>query len=71
MDGVPEFLPLKRDTFELIYVGRHFFTESGSHLGTLYHINGKRTDWGKVAVALDEGEDVFIRCASKLEFEAI
>lgn len=52
---------------KLIYIGRHFYHESGSVMSSLYHETGERTDWGKVEVALEGGEAVSIRPATQAE----
>lgn len=56
---------------KLIHYGDTFYQRSGSAVGALYHEDGERSDWGKVKVALDRGEEVHIRPATKAEMRAM
>jgi hypothetical protein len=51
----------------LIYIGDHFYTESGSMMSSIYDEQGNRQDWGKVQLTLKNGESVNIRPATKEE----
>lgn len=57
------------EKLELIFIGDHFYSESGSWMSSIYHLDGRRSDWGKVNVALREGRDVHIRPATDEELE--
>ena len=52
---------------ELIYIGDYFYHESGSFMSPIYDVEGHRQDWGKVQIALSNGESVHIRQATKDE----
>ncbi len=52
---------------ELIYIGNRFYNESKSVMSCVYDINGNRSDWGFVEIALRRGESVHIRPATELE----
>lgn len=51
----------------LVYIGRHFYHESGTSMGCLYTEDGFRSDWGKVELAVESGETVTIRPATVQE----
>jgi len=52
---------------KLIYIGDHFYMESGTIMSSIYTETGERSDWGKVQMALKDGEEVEIRQATILE----
>lgn len=52
---------------KLIYIGDHFYLESGTMMSSIYHETGERSDWGKVNCALREGDTVTIRQATQQE----
>ena len=52
---------------ELIYIGDHFYRESGTMMSPIYDVHGNRQDWGKVDIALMNGKSVHIRPATKSE----
>jgi len=52
---------------ELIFIGQKFYSESGSMMSSIYDIGGRRQDWGKVQIALSNGESVHIRPATQKE----
>ena len=52
---------------KLIYIGDHFYEESKSYMSSIYDTDGARQDWGKVQVALRNGERVSIRPATSQE----
>lgn len=54
---------------ELIFIGDRFYVESGTMMSSIYHLNGQRSDWGMVNVALRKGITVQIRPATKEEIE--
>lgn len=54
---------------ELIYIGDHFYLESSTMMSSIYHVTGERSDWGKVQIALRNGESVSIRPATPTEKE--
>jgi hypothetical protein len=57
-------------TLNLVHIGRSFYHESGTRMSPLYEIkNGlwKRSDWGKVEIALESGHEVNIRPADLAE----
>lgn len=59
---------------KLIYIGDHFYTESGTMMSPIYAEDGCRSDWGKVQIALERGDEVHIRQATDAErghYEAI
>lgn len=51
----------------LIYIGDHFYRESGTMMSPVYTEDGARSDWGFVQVALSRGDDVHIRQATPEE----
>jgi hypothetical protein len=51
----------------LIYIGDHFYYESGSVMSSVYLEDGTRFDWGKLKVALSNGEEIHIRQATNEE----
>ncbi len=52
---------------ELIYIGEKFYFKSGTAMSSIYDIFGNRQDWGKVQIALQNGESVHIRPATEDE----
>lgn len=52
---------------KLIYIGNHFYMESGLRMGALYTEEGERSDWSTVEGALTAGETVEIRPATEME----
>lgn len=52
---------------KLVYIGDHFYSESGSMMSSIYEEDGSRSDWGKVEIALARGEEVKIRQATMRE----
>lgn len=56
----------------LIAVSRHFYFNTSTMMGVLYHEGTmERSDWGKVEIALDRGEEVNIRPANEAEMEVL
>lgn len=54
---------------KLVSYPSKFYHESGTWLGVLYEEEtGYRSDWGKVQVALDNGESVSIRPCNDAEY---
>lgn len=51
----------------LISFGRWYYDHASTSLGVLYHQDGSRADWGKVEIALEKGESVIIRPATRAE----
>ena len=54
---------------KLIYIGDHFYIESGTMISSIYTEDGFRSDWGHVQSALRHGEKVEIRPATTKERE--
>jgi len=54
----------------LIYIGDHFYMESGTAMSPIYTEDGERSDWGFVQVALRDGAEVHIRQATEAERNA-
>ena len=52
---------------KLIYIGDHFYMESGTMMSCIYTERGTRSDWGHVQTALRNGETVEIRQATETE----
>jgi len=46
---------------KLVYIGDHFYPESGSIMSSIYTEDGRRSDWGQVQMALKRGESIEIR----------
>ena len=46
---------------KLVYIGDHFYAESGSVMSSIYTEDGYRSDWGQVQMALRRGESIEIR----------
>lgn len=53
----------------LIYIGDHFYAESGTMMSPIYTEDGRRMDWGLVQRALREGQTVNIRPATQVELD--
>jgi len=51
----------------LIYIGDHFYRESKTMMSPIYGEDGSRSDWGKVQIALAQGDKVTIRQATRQE----
>jgi hypothetical protein len=51
----------------LVYIGDDFYWESGTAMSSIYTEDWKRSDWGKVQVALRDGASIFIRPATDAE----
>lgn len=56
---------------KLFYIGDAFYQKSGTMMGPIYHDEPRppeggyyRSDWGKVSIALRDGEEVHIRQAT-------
>ena len=52
---------------ELIYIGPDFYRESETIMSPIYTVDGARSDWGFVQIALQNGESVHIRQATEKE----
>jgi len=52
---------------KLLYIGNEFYYKSRTIMSSVYTLNGKRSDWGKIQIALEEGEEVHIRPATPNE----
>jgi len=52
---------------ELIYIGDHFYKDSQTVMSPIYTVDGARSDWGFVKIALQSGESVHIRQATEKE----
>jgi hypothetical protein len=52
----------KKPKKEFLYIGDHFYYESGGRMSNIY-LDGQRTDWGKVQIALKQGFNVTIKHA--------
>jgi hypothetical protein len=53
---------------QLIYIGDHFYWESGTMMGSMYTSEGVRADFNTVTSALQKGEAVHIRPANATEY---
>jgi len=49
----------------LIFIGDDFYSNSSTEMSSIYTTDGKRFNWGKVTIALRNGEEVHIRPATK------
>lgn len=59
-------------THFLTYVGIDFYYKSKTMMSALYEMQGgtpTRWDWGKVQIALDDGDKVIIRPAEQYELD--
>ena len=59
---------------KLVYIGDHFYHESGTNMSSIYTEHGERSDWGFVQSALRRGETIEIRQATQQEkdhYEAV
>lgn len=54
---------------ELIYIGDRFYHASGTIMSSIYTVDGQRSDWGFVQIALSRGDYVHIRQATEKERE--
>jgi hypothetical protein len=52
---------------KLIYIGDHFYMESGTRMSSIYHETGERSDLGEVNFALRAGDSIEIRQATQKE----
>ena len=52
---------------ELIFIGNKFYNESKTIMSPIYTVEGERSDWGFVQIALQNGESVHIRPATQRE----
>jgi hypothetical protein len=58
---------------KLFFIGDKFYSESGTMMSSIYHVEKTtkgdhyRSDWGKVQIALESGEEVNIRPATDSE----
>ena len=52
---------------KLIYIGDHFYMESGTMMSPIYTEDGYRSDWGHVQTALKRGDSIEIRQATPQE----
>lgn len=52
---------------ELIFIGENFYSDSGTIMSSIYTVDGLRSDWGQVKIALGKGESVHIRPATDSE----
>ena len=52
---------------KLIYIGEHFYLESGTIMSPIYTENGDRSDWGHVQSILKTGGSIEIRQATQVE----
>lgn len=55
---------------KLVFIGDDFYHNSGTIMSSLYTEDGQRSDWGKVKIALRNGEKVCIRPATEKELES-
>ena len=46
---------------KLIFIGEEFYANSGTMMSSIYGEDGARWDWGKVKIALEDGDTVTIR----------
>lgn len=53
------------------YYGNDYYNRSGSAVGVLYTEDGRRSDWGKVNIALGEGKIVKIIPATIAQHRAM
>jgi hypothetical protein len=51
----------------LIFIGDHFYSQSGSMMSSIYTEDGYRYDWGFVQRDLRDGREVHIRPANPIE----
>ncbi len=56
---------------KLTYFGEAYYNQSGSIIGVLYTHEGERSDWGKVNIALQNGESVEITPATEEQYRAL
>lgn len=59
--------PKNDNIYKLVYFGDQYYDWSNGVMSALYTENGIRSDWGKVNVALRDGEKVLIRHATAEE----
>jgi hypothetical protein len=51
----------------VIYYGPNYYMRTGSAMNGLETEDKRKTDWGKVEVACEQGDNVFIRQATPVE----
>lgn len=51
----------------LVYIGNKFYHDSHTRMSSVYTEDGERTDFGKIQMALERGEEVHIRQATPIE----
>lgn len=56
-------------SLELIFIGNRFYDQSRTMMSCIYTIDGQRSDWGQVQIALTAGETVNIRPANRVELQ--
>jgi len=54
-------------TINLIFIGRDFYHKSKTTMSFVYLESGLRFDWGKVELALENGDTISIRPATNEE----
>ena len=54
-----------------VFYGNKFYDRSSTMFSPLYTEGGFRSDWGKISIALENGEEVSIRPAYKDEYDAL
>lgn len=54
---------------KLIYIGDHFYMESGTTMSPIYTEDGYRSDWGHVQMTLKRGDSIEIRQATPQELD--
>ncbi len=54
---------------KLVFIGKDFYWKSKTVMSSIYTESGDRYDWGFLQMALDEGHEVHIRQANKVERE--
>lgn len=57
---------------ELVFIGNDFYNKSRTMMSSIYQVtDGRlyRSDWGKVQIALANGDEVHIRQATAQELE--
>ena len=52
---------------KLLYIGDHFYFESGTSMSSIYTEDGYRYDWGFIKRDLSKGYEVHIRQATDAE----
>lgn len=52
---------------KLVYIGDHFYLQSGTMMSSIYTEDGYRSDWNDVNAALRRGDSIEIRQATPQE----